>query len=306
MAFLFFAYCSMLIRNTLLLFCFCLEVSFSAFSQTPQQWAQTVNWDGVTHWSRYINMIPGKMGPNALPVPQVGNGSLDSNYWVAMTGQFHSRPGETSQSIVLYCNLPLVKDVITLDVSYLPVEFYRMSDSLKRERHVYYEFYNDKTAGGDVYLNLNIKLFKKWEKKIQLAFRAGYRYPASSGFGASRFTDDMGYYLDLSAGKPLGMKGWKLIGMAGFYCWQIDRNDLRQDDAFLFGGGVEMKRNNWQFQTTFSGYLGYLEDQGDKPILYRASLEKKFSKTAFLLKFQQGLHDFKYTTGEIGLKKFFK
>jgi hypothetical protein len=292
-------------RPTILLLLFIQGCFFTASSQTQQQWAQYVHWDGVTHWSRYINMIPGKMGPNAIPVPLMGNGNLDSNYSVAVTGQFHSRPGETAQSIVLYATIPLVKNVITLDVSYLPVEFYKMSDSLKHERHVYYEFYNDKSAGGDVYLNMNIRILKKLEKKIQLAFRAGYRYPASNGFGSARFTDDMGYYLDLSAGKPLGNSGWKLIGMAGFYCWQIDRNDLRQDDAFLFGAGVEVNKKNWFFQTNISGYLGYLEDQGDKPILYRALLEKKINKIALLLRFQQGLHDFKYTTVEAGVKKYF-
>ena len=91
----------------------------NAAAQTQQQWAQSVHWDGVSHWSRYINMLPAKMGPNALPVPMTGNGSLDTNYWVAATGQFHSRTGESSQSIVLYANLPLVKGVITLDAAFV-------------------------------------------------------------------------------------------------------------------------------------------------------------------------------------------
>ncbi len=303
MAFLFFAYCSMLIRNSLLVLA--LWLSCTANGQTAQQWAQTVHWDGVTHWSRYINMLPAKMGPNALPIPYLTNGSVDNDDWVSGSLQLHSRPGEKAQSIVLNGNISLVKDLIAFNLSYIPAEFYTMSDSLKRERHVYYEFWNDKKARGDLLMNVNIKLLKKWEKNIQLALRIGYRYPSSNGFASSRFTDNMGYWFDVSAGKPLGHSGFKWIGMLGFYCWQIDRNDLRQDDAFLFGTGLEYRKNNWKWETSFSGYLGYLEKEGDKPMVFRSSLEKKFSKNAGLLKFQQGTHDYKYTTVEAGYRRYF-
>lgn len=295
----------MQIQNRLLFFCLYLGISLPAFAQTPQQWAQTVNWDGVTHWSRYINMLPAKMGPNALSVPYTTNGSIDNSSWVSGSLQLHSRTGEKAQSIVLGGNISLVKDLIAFTLSYIPAEYYTMSDSLKRERHVYYEFWNDKKARGDLLMNMNIRLLKKWEKKIQLALRIGFRYPSSNGFASARFTDNMGYWFDVSAGKPLGNSGFKWIGMLGFYCWQIDRNDLRQDDAFLFGTGLEYQKKDWKFETTVSGYLGYLEKEGDKPVVYRAGLEKKFNKNALLVRFQQGLQDFKYTTIEGGFRRYF-
>jgi hypothetical protein len=274
-------------------------------AQTQQQWAQTVNWDGVSHWSKYINMLPAHMGPNALPVPPSGNGHINSHSFVGATLQLHSAPGDHSQSIVLYGNYCLVKDVISFDASYIPAEYYTMSDTLKRERHVYYEFYNDKKARGDLILNVNIHLLKKLDKQVQLALQLGYRYPSSNGFGAARFTDDMGYYIDVSAGKPLGNSGLKFIAMAGFYCWQVEKGDLRQDDAFLYSGGFEWNKNGWNAQATIAGYVGYLENQGDKPCLARAAIEKKMHHTGILLKFQQGLHDYKYTTIEFGAKHYF-
>jgi len=277
-----------------------------SYSQTQQQWAETVHWDGVSHWSKYIIMMPRYMGPNALPVPAVGNGTIDNNTWAAVSGQFHFAKGDRTQSLVLYGNYCLVKDVISFDISYIPAEWYTMSDTLKRERHVYYEFWNDKKARGDAILNVNIRLLKKWEKKIQLAMRLGYRYPSSNGFGSGRFTDDMGYYLDLSAGKPFGQSGFKWVGMAGFYCWQIDKGDLRQNDAFLFGTGLEYNKNKWTMKAHLAGYLGYMENQGDKPILARFNAEKKFNRASVLMKWQQGLHDFKYSTAELGVKFFFK
>jgi hypothetical protein len=280
--------------------------SLKANSQTLQQWAQTVNWDGVSHWSRYIIMLPAHMGPNALPVPYTGNGDIDNKSWAGTSGQFHFSNGDNSQTVLLSGNYCLVKDLVSFDISYIPAEYYQMSDTLKRQRHVYYEYYYDKKARGDVMLNTNIRLLKKWEKTIRLRLRLGFRYPSSNGFGAARFTDNMGYYFDLSAGKPLGNSGFRLIGMAGFYCWQINREDLRQNDAFLFGAGVEWKKKDWTLQSTVSGYLGYMEHEGDKPILLRAAAEKDFRRVGLILKFQHGLQDFGYTSIELGGKYFFR
>src|SRR5689334_8499430 len=123
-------------------------ISATVNSQTQQQWAQTVHWDGVSHWSKYILLLPAHMGPNALPVPQLGNGKLDNQTWVAATGQFNFMEGDHTQSICLYGNLPLAKDIVTLSASYIPKEFYQMSDTMKEQRHVYFKFwYKNKSRG---------------------------------------------------------------------------------------------------------------------------------------------------------------
>ena len=94
--------------------------------------------------------------------------------------------------------------------------------------------------------------------------------------------------------------------MAGFYCWQIDRDALRQDDAFLFGSGVEWNKNGWKIQPYIAGYLGYMKGSGDKPIVVRLSTEKKIRNTGLLFRFQQGIKDFKYSSFEFGAKHYFK
>ncbi|MGQ0737639.1 MAG: hypothetical protein ACT4OJ_01140 [Bacteroidota bacterium] len=277
----------------------------SGFGQTQQQWAQTVNWDGVSHWSKYINTQARYMGPNALAVPFTGNGDVDSNTYIGATGHLHFSRGDKTQNIALYGNYCLVKDVVSLDMAYIPVEFYRMNDSLKKERHVYYTHYYDNVARGDVILNANIRLLRKWEKTIQLALRIGYRYPAGSDLETARYTDGMGYYFDVSFGKPLS-PNLKWIGMAGFYVWQLNGDGHRQNDAFLFGSGLEWNKKGWKFQGYGAGYLGYHFRGGDKPIVLRAQTEKRFKNTGLLLRLQQGVRDFKYSSVELGMKYFLK
>ncbi len=281
-------------------------ISCISRAQTQSQWAQTVNWDGVSYWTKYMIANAGHMGPNALAVPFIGNGSIDSINSIGITGQFHFTKGDNTQNINLYGIYCLVKNVISFDVSYIPIEYNNMSDEIKRVRHVYYEKYYDKKARGDVMLNTTINLFNKWRKKIHLALRAGYRIPSSSDFGSARFIDGMGYHFDLSMAKPFNSIPLKWIAMAGFYCWQIDVLDLRQNDAFLFGTGLEWNKKGWRIQTYTAGYLGYFANSGDKPVVFRTSAEKRIHNVSLLLRFQQGLNDYKYSSVEFGAKYNFK
>ena len=274
-------------------------------SQTAEEWARNVNWDGASHWSKYIVATAANMGPNALPVPFISNGNIDSTTYLGSSLSFHTMKGDRSMDLSVYGNYCIVKNFVSVDFSYEPVEWYKTSDFLKKQRHVYFDTYYDSKARGDLHLNLNFKILKKWEHKLQMAMRIGYRYPASSGLASARYTDGMGYYFDFSFAKPLNPH-LKWIGMAGFYCWQLNGDSHRQNDAFLFGSGLQWNKNGWQIQGYGAGYLGYLKGTGDKPIVLRAQVEKRYKQTGLLFRLQQGIHDFKYTSAELGARFFFK
>lgn len=288
--------------RTLSLIVIILIFTLRSYGQTLNQWAQLVNWDGVSHWSRYIKTFPAYQGPNALPVPTVGNGTIDSSFTISATGNFHFSKGDNTQNIRLYANYCLVKDVISFDLFWVPGEYYQMSHVKKEERNIYPQFYYDKKGEGELHLNTHLKLLKKWDKYIRLALRIGYRFPSGSGFGAARDVDAPGYYFDISFGKPIKNSSLTWTGMLGFYSWQIESDKNNQDDALLFGTGFEWNKNSWKIRANIAGYCGYLEDSGDKPVVCRLNLEKKIKQFALLLNLQQGLHDFDYSTVEAGLK----
>jgi hypothetical protein len=280
-------------------------IALSSTAQTFEWWARLVHWDGVSEWPKYMITQPGYMGPNALPVPRIANGSIDSLFSLAATGAFHFSKGDNTQPVTLYGNYCLVKDRISFDASWIPYELFTMSHAIKEQRHVFSYFYYDRHATGDVQLNTNIQLLNKWRKSIHLALRIGYRFPTGTELGAARFTDGPGYYFDLSFAKPFNNSHVKWIGMLGFYSWQMINLNRRQEDAFLFGTGAEWNTKTCRLQTYVGGYIGYLENSGDKPIVFRTTLEKKIKRVSLLLNFQQGLHDFHYTTVETGMKYLF-
>lgn len=283
------------------LFIICL-ISISASAQTFTRWAQVVGWDGVSHWSKYMISMPAYQGPNSLPVPRITNGSIDSNFTLGASGQLHFSDGDHTQNINIYANYCLVKDKVSFDLTWVPYERYTMNTAVKEKRHVFSQFYYDQEAAGEIHLNTNIQLLNKWRKNIDLALRIGYRFPCGSGFGAARYTDGPGYYFDVSAGKRIGHSPLKWIGMLGFYTWQIESDEHNQDDAFLFGTGLEWNKKSLKLQGYLAGYLGYLEKSGDKPIVFRLQAEKKINRFIYLVSFQRGLHDFDFTSVEAGAK----
>jgi hypothetical protein len=274
-------------------------------AQTFDAWKNLVKWDGVTHWSKYIIYSPGYMGVNALPIPAMGNGNLDSINSAAVTANVHFSKGDNSQNPTIYFNYNLAKNKVTLDVNYVPIEWFQMSPEMKAQRKVYWKDYYTKSALGDICANVNFRILEKWKPKIQLAFQMGLRYATSEGVGAARMTNTPGYWFNLSAGKPFNQnKNWKAIAMLGFYVWQTN-NDiprLYQDDAVTAGIGLEYNQKKIRLQTCFASYFGYVEGYNDDPIVYRFNFEKKIKNKSILLRFQQGLHDVHYTSFEAGIK----
>jgi len=277
-------------------------VSFFVAAQSYTWWEENVHWDGVTPWERYIVFTAGYLGPNALPVPRVTNGSIDSVNAFGLGGQFYFSSDDHTQDITLYANYCLVKNKISFDAFWVPIEHFTMSYDLKTERRVFPLHYYDRYGQGDIHLNTNIQLVNNKAKKIQSALRIGYRFPTSQ-IGAARFTDAPGYYFDGSFAKGFrSHPALKWIVMAGGYFWQAEIRRHPQDDAFLFGTGFEWNKKNLRIQTTVSGYLGYFYRMRDKPILFRAGFDRTFKRTILFFQFQQGLHNFNYTSTEIGLK----
>jgi hypothetical protein len=277
---------------------------FSAGAQGFAWWERVVNWDGITPWERYIKFTPGYMGPNALPVPPIGNGTIDSITSMGFGAQFHFSKEDKTQNISLYANYSLVKNKISFDLYWVPVEHFKMSHRLKEERHVFADNYYDKYATGDIHLSTNIQLFNNKRNGWASALRVGYRFPSSNGLGAARFTDAPGYWLDVSFGKTFNNNpSLKWITTLGGYFWQADNIDRhRQDDALLVGTGLELNKKRFRLQTYIGGYFGYFEQKRDDPMVARVNAEKTFGKKVIFMKLQQGLNDFKYSSVEVGVK----
>lgn len=280
-------------------------LSLQGFGQSFEWWRDNVNWDGSTHWWKYLTVSPKYFGPNALSVPQMNNGSADSLVSLGASAAVHFMEGDHTQNLVLYGNYTTRNNSISIDAQFIPHERFQVSHELKTERKVYYQDYHRKSTTGDVVVNTVFQVFPRWRERVQLAMRVGVRMPSGGGLGAARYADVPAYWIDAGASFVFRGTGWKWNHMMGFLVWQTNEDDLRQNDAFLFGTGPEFNRGGFRFQLHAAGYLGYKEN-GDKPIVVRTNLERMRKKMVYFLRLQQGLHDFSYFTAEAGARLLFR
>lgn len=287
----------------LVCFLFVIVSTISAQAQDFEWWSRNVNWDGISPWNKYIIYNAANLGPNALPVPRLSNGRIDSLNSVSISTMYHHMKGDHTGNFALYGNYVIVNDRISLDAFWVPFEVFNVTHQLKEQRKVVHHAYYKTSAIGDVHINFNINLLNKIKDKVQLSLRTGYRYATSTRYEAARMTNAPGYYFDVSASRKFHPQSkWMYAAMAGMYVWQLPLG--LQNDAFLFGGGIEYNNKQFQLQTNITGYLGYMKN-GDQPIVYRLRAGRNKKGMNWFAQFQQGLHDFKYTTGEVGGKFVF-
>ncbi len=260
------------------------------------------------HWEDLIIFTAGYMGPNALPVPFAQKGRIDNQNFFQLGAVGHFSEGDNTVNASLFANVALVEDLVSFDFFVVPVEYFRLSDSVKAARNVYSFFEDRQTAIGDVYVNSNVQIVNR--SRWQAALRAGFKIPSSNMVGAARFTDSPGYLLEGSAGWQMVPKTdsnrLELFAAAGFFVYQTQGGyaAYRQNDAVTFGAGIAWQREKWLLEQGIYGYLGYF-NQRDKPVVYRGSLSRNAGNLRFRVAFQAGLHDFAYLSPELSIAYLF-
>lgn len=276
-------------------------------AQTQQEWAENVNWDGVSHWSEFLIFSPNFSGPNAMPVPDVSTGKVNNQSYLRIGGQYQTRSGDQTGNVTFYAGHTFLKDRIALDVFMVPIEVFSLSSRRKLERNVYFENWNKKTAIGDLYINTNVQVLNEVQNRIDLTVRIGLKTASSGLDNPARFIDSPGYYFDGSLGKSFASDKltFRPYGMLGFFVWQTNDESLRQNDAVLYGIGLEVSHKSWLLTPTLRGFSGY-HNIGDKPLIFKTSFAKEIGTSRVLLAYQYGIRDYLYQSVELSFQYIFK
>ncbi|SDE50960.1 hypothetical protein [Ulvibacter litoralis] len=254
---------------------------------------------------QHIVITPGFMGPNALPVPEIKTGILPSQLNLKVAFENHSSDGDQTSNFYTELYVPLQAKKVGLFVSVVPIEFYNVDEATLLDRKI--ETTDGKgTAGGDIYVGTYIQLLQNHKSLPDLLLTINLRTASGTKLEEARYTDSPGYFFDLSAGKEIALgssflPSMRLYAMGGLYVYQTHRTDFRQNDAILYGAGIDLNFNHFVFKNAFGGYSGFVRD-GDRPALVRSTLKTTFnSMVNYELGFQKGIADQKYTTVRFGL-----
>lgn len=272
-----------------------------------QWWNNKHNWDGVTNWWKYMTYSPAYMGANALPVPEIRDASIEKKVNLETRGDFHFSKGDKTQNLFLRLRYPLWDGRIAIELYGIPIEHFK-TDTITRDERAARDYDAEGWAAGDLYIGTLIQLVRNHKSWPDILLGISLRTATGGGLGSARYTDTPGYFFDLSFGKSFSVSPklkLRPFVMLGFYVWQTNRDDYRQNDAFLYGLGLSFYNDKFEFNAKYGGYKGYI-DNGDAPMVFRANAIYKFPKTHIKLSFQQGLQDYDYSTVSFGAVFFFK
>lgn len=269
-------------------------------------WNEKHNWDGYSPWTQYMTISTSYMGPNALPVPEVTTGSIDSLAEFEVAGDYHFSRGDKTTDFFLRGFLPLYKSRVSASVEVVPYEWFR-TDTITRDHRAARGITGEGGSGGDIYFITAFQIFRNHSWIPDVSFRAALRMPSGTNLGDSRFTDGPGYYFDLSAGKNIAIDKsiLRLYGMAGFYAYQTFDVEHLQNDCFLYGVGADLHFKKLVLSQALAGYSGYLNIE-DKPVVYRVSLRLKSKLIDWKAAYQWGVRDYDFQRIRISAILHFK
>ena len=271
-------------------------ISQSVYSPGDYRWWNAIhNWDGHTSWQNYMTISSAFMGPNALPVPDITKGRLDSTIQFETGGDVHFSTGDHTQDFFVRGYLPISDGKVALSIEVIPVEWFK-TDTITRDMRASRGKSGIGKAGGDIYITTYVQVLKQHHSLPDLALRIALRTASGTNLGEARYTDGPGYYFDLSGGKSWRKESFflneiRLYAMSGLYVYQTFDILHLQNDCFLYGGGIDFHFSEFVFSQEVSGYSGYLKN-GDKPLVYRSSLQWKKNNVKLKFSYQHSLRDF--------------
>ena len=202
-----------------------LLLQFPLFGQNkyipPDPYGITTN---KQHFSKYLIVSPAYLGPNALPVPRVFDGSVTRKLRFGMEYEYYYADGEQTHDVYTGIQIPIAGGKVSLDFSYVPYEFYSVDSLISRQRRSLTGDYQEGSSFGDVYFGTHVQLVRNHRWIPDIAFGMNCRTASGTGLEDARHTDTPGYYLDLSLGKTHyfgeSSTGLRWHALVGFYVWQ--------------------------------------------------------------------------------------
>ena len=252
---------------------------------------------GMPGWRMMIRMTPGYLGPNALPVPEIKKGIVIPGSNLEFSFDTHFKKGDPTQDIFGKYYRSFADNKIAIEIYGVLLEHYAMSDSVRDERIA-----RDKDgkgiAFGDLYFSTMIQLVKN-RKFPDTMLRMTGRTASGNHLDAARYSDMPGYFFDLSFSRNHTCKNeqitYRPYATLGFYSWQTNDELNLQNDALLYGAGIEYKWNVWSLSNTIGGYFGYKNDR-DRPVVFTLDLVRKLKRNSFRFQYLYGISHWTYQT----------
>ncbi len=249
-------------------------------------------------------IAPAYFGPNALPIPDMLDGTTSSDIVLDFGADyFDGHYGDKTYDLYFKLVVPLYSDRVNLTLWMQSiVEWYEMSDESHEHSRLPDDIAYTGYETGDAYLTTDIHLMKQSLNRPDISLRIGLKTALGYGFFKARYFDNPGYFFDTSIAKSYSLgdgffEDVRLVGSFGFLCWQTDNG--RQNDAVMYGVQTKLRTKYFTLTESFGGYTGW-ELDGDCPMSIKSELRTKFGRYEPYIFHQYGFRDYPFTQYRIG------
>ncbi|WP_333596186.1 hypothetical protein [Schleiferia thermophila] len=264
-----------------------------------QWWNERHGWDGISPYEKYMHIEPGRMGPNALPVPDLVFFVWDSLNYLKGNVQTYFAPGDFTFSGGWQVYYQADRRV-AISAHMVYAEFFKTSVSV-RDFRVARTFDARGWAVGDLYVETHWLMVRSRRWIPEVILRSGIKTASGNRLEDARFSDTPGYYFDLNFRKVFKknfiVHQW--YSMMGFYAYQTYRVDYKQNDALLYGVGWRFQTRTIGLDTHLRGYAGYF-GKYDKPLIFSFSFFRQLESYLLSVRFQRGNHSWPFWSAELG------
>jgi hypothetical protein len=281
-----------------------ISLVFAGFGQSRP----TGNWIdfGSGHINQYLQIAPGTLGPNALPVPFMDYALLDSLSNIETGVHTHFMEGDKGVNSYLSIYWAVVPKRVVVHVWGNPTETFQTDNSVRDKRQIYYDDTGWITQGGDFWISTYIQVLKGHKKWPDITIN----YSSKTTIGGAtqgRYTDAPANYYYVAFGKSLIPKNGfidevRMGMMLGFYVWQTNKVELAQDEGPLYEFGIDLKHKNWSWSNEIGGYSGYDVYQyigvsgNNDPLVFRTNFKSSGKRFDWKGEYQTGFHDYHFQT----------
>jgi len=261
---------------------------------------------GSNHINKWLQIAPGTLGPNALPVPFMDYALLDSLSNLETGVHAHFMEGDQAINSYLSLYWAVVPKRVVVHVWGCPTETFQTDNSVRDERQIYYDDTGWITHEGDFWISTYIQVLKEQKKWPDITIN----YSSKTTIGRAtqgRYTDAPANYYYVAFGKSVFPKKSFIdevrIGvMGGFYVWQTNKVELAQDEGPLYEFGLDLKHKNLSWRNEIGGYRGYDAYQyvgvtgNNDPLVFRTNFKSSGKKFDWKFEYQTGFQDYDYQT----------
>ena len=278
------------------------------------------NWIdfGSSHSSKWLQIAPGKMGPNALPVPKLDYARVGTKSKLETGAHFHFMPGDTAINSHFSWYWNIAPGRAAVEIWGQPSETFRMTNDIRDERQIFYDDEGWTTQIGDLYISTFIQIIEQHRFLPDLTISYTHKTTTGSNYHA-RYTDAALDYYCFALGRSFFFENpfideIRIAAMAGFYVWQVNKVEMAQDEGPVVIAALQIRKQNWNIFNEFGGYSGYdaynhlnnvygegsVQGHND-PLIYRLRLEKTGQRFNFSAEYQTGFRDYRYQTFRLGV-----